>query len=63
MCSNTAVRSFYKLGLRVSFRMALLRADYFSLDIRLYEETAADVIVCQMSHEILNPCNSICTVL
>jgi hypothetical protein len=63
MSSNTAVRSFYKLGLRILVRVALHRTYYFSLDIRVYEETAIDVIVCQVSHDVLNPCNSICTVL
>ena len=63
MSSNTTVRSFYMLGLRVLVRVALHRASYFSLGIGVYEETAIDVIVCQVSHGILNPCNSICTVL
>jgi len=50
-------------GLRVMVKVALHRADYFSLDIRVYEETAIDVIIFQVSHDILNPWNSICTVL
>ena len=55
MCSNSAVISFYKLILRVFVQVALNRADCFSLGIRVYEETAIDVIVCQVSHVILNP--------
>jgi len=53
MCRNTAVRSFYKLGLRVLVKVALHRASYFSFGIRGYEETAIDVIICQVSHDIL----------
>jgi len=52
-----------KKFLQVGSQVALHRADYFSLDIRVYEETAIDVITCQVSHDLLNPCNSICTVL
>jgi len=63
MSSNTTIRSFYKLGLRVLVRVALHQAYYFSLDIRVYEETAIDMTVCQVSHDVLIPCNSICTVL
>jgi len=63
MSNNTAVRSFYKLGLRIFVRVALHRADYFSLGMRVYEETAINLIICQVSHDVLNPCNSICTVL
>jgi len=63
MSSNTAVRSFYKLGPRVLGRVALHRAYYFSLDMRVYEETVIDMIVCAVSHDVLIPCNSICTVL
>ena len=62
MSSNTAVRTFYKMGLRILVRVVLHQAYYFSQGIRLYEETAIDVIICQVSHDILNPCNSICTV-
>jgi len=47
------VRSFYKLGLRVLVKVALHRASYFSFGIRGYEETAIDVIICQVSHDIL----------
>jgi len=47
--------NFFILGLRVLVRVALNRANYFSLDIRVYEETAIDVIICQMSNDILNP--------
>jgi hypothetical protein len=42
MSSNTAMR-FYKLGLGVLGRVALHRADYFSVDMRVCEETAIDV--------------------
>jgi hypothetical protein len=63
MSSNKTVRSFYKLGLRALVMVALYRAYYFSLGTRVYEETTCDVIVCQVSHDILNLCNSICTVL
>jgi hypothetical protein len=51
------------LGLRVLVKVALHRANYFSLGISVYAETAIDVIVCQVSHDILNLCNSMCTVL
>jgi len=50
-----AVRSFYKLILRVLVQVALNQADCFSLGIRVYEETVIDVIVYQVSHDILNP--------
>jgi hypothetical protein len=53
MSSNTAVRSFYKLGLRVLVKVALHRADYFSLDVRVCEEIAINVIICQVSHDVL----------
>jgi hypothetical protein len=55
MSTNTVVRSFYKLGLNLLVRVALHQADYFSLGIRVYEGTAIDVIICQVSHDILNP--------
>jgi len=55
MSTNTVVRSFYKLGLRVLVRVALHQADYFSLGIRLCEGTAIDVIIFKVSHDILNP--------
>ena len=57
------MRSFYKLGIRVLVKVALHRASYFNFGIRGYEETVIDVIICQVSHDILDPCNSICTVL
>jgi hypothetical protein len=63
MSTNTAVRSFYKLGLNLLVRVALHQADYFTLGIRVYEETAIDVIICQVSHDILNSCNNICSLL
>jgi len=43
-----AVRTFYKLGLRVLVNVALHRADYFSFGIPLYEKNAIDVITCQI---------------
>jgi hypothetical protein len=49
------VRSFYKLGLRVLVKVSLHGADYFSLGIRVYEEIVIDVIMCQVSHDILDP--------
>jgi len=55
MSTNTVVRSFYKLGLRVLVRVALHQADYFSLGIRVCEGTAIDVIIFKVSHDILNP--------
>jgi hypothetical protein len=61
MFTNTVVRILYMLGLRV--RAALHRADYFSLGVRVYEGTAIDVIVCQVSHDIWNSCNNICSLL
>jgi len=45
---KTALRTFYKLGLRVLVNMTLHRADYFSFGISLYEENAIDVIICQI---------------
>jgi len=54
MCRNTAVRSFYKLGLRVLVRLALHQANYFSFGIRVCEETVINVIICEVSHDILN---------
>jgi len=48
------VRSFYKLGLRILVKVALHQANYFSFEIREYEETVIDVIICQVSHDILN---------
>jgi hypothetical protein len=38
-------------------------ADQFILGIRVCEETAIDVIICQVRYDILNPCNRMCTVL
>ena len=43
-----AVRTFYKLVLRVLVNVALHRADYFSFGIPLYEKNAIDVITCQI---------------
>jgi hypothetical protein len=54
MSNNTAVRSFYKLGLGVLVRVALHRADYCSLGIRMYEEITIDVIIFPVNYDILN---------
>jgi hypothetical protein len=54
MCSNTAVRSFYKLGLRLLVSMTLHKANYFSFSITLYKKTVIDMIICQVSYDILN---------
>jgi hypothetical protein len=44
--------------------VALHEADYFIVfGIKVYEEIAIDVILLQLSHDILNPCNSICSVV
>jgi len=63
MCINTAVRSSYKLGHMVLVKVSLHGAYYFSLGIRVYEEIVIDVIICAVSHDILDPWNSICTLL
>jgi hypothetical protein len=47
--------SVHKLGLRVLVKVDLHGSNYFSLGIRVYEETVIDVIICQMIHDILNP--------
>jgi hypothetical protein len=43
--------------------VALHQADYFSLGIEVYEEIAIDVILLRLIRDILNPCNSICSVV
>jgi len=55
MCINTAVRSSYKLGHMVLVKVSLHGAYYFSLGIRVYEEIVIDVIICAVSHDILDP--------
>jgi hypothetical protein len=49
------MRMSFNLVLRILVNVPLYLADYFYFYITIYEETVIDVIICQVSHYILNP--------
>jgi len=54
MCNNTAVRTSFNLVSSILVNVPLRLVDYFYFCLTVYEETVTDVIICQVSHYILN---------